>query len=180
MGIILFICAFLSYLFRICREKKASVADLMQYANGVLHWDVNFIRVVQDWELESLSHLMDMIYGVLVRGNEEDKMCWKPDKKKGFTWVGTIGFYLAIVINLFLGNAFGNPRFLLKLLSSFGLQLWRISWRLIIYGERMCMYWIGAMCKRNGESIDHLLLHCPWVAELWSMVLDLFGVYWVM
>ena len=127
MGIILFICAFLRYLFRICREKKASVADLMQYANGVLHWDVNFIRVVQDWELESLSHLMDMIYGVLVRGNEEDKMCWKPDKKKGFTWVGTIGFYLAIVINLFLGNAFGNPRFLLKLLSSFGLQLWRIS-----------------------------------------------------
>ena len=82
---------------------------------------------VQDWELESLSHFMDMIYDVLVRGNGEDKMCWKLDKKKGFTWVGTTGFYLAIVINLSLGNAFGNPRFLLKLLSLFGLQLRRIS-----------------------------------------------------
>lgn len=54
-------------------------------------------------------------------------MCWKPDKKKGFTWVGTTGFYLAIVINLSLGNAFGNPRFHLKLLSLFGLQICRIS-----------------------------------------------------
>lgn len=61
VGIILLYFAFLSYSFMICCEKKASVADLMQYANGVLHWNVNFIRAVQDWELESLSHFMDMI-----------------------------------------------------------------------------------------------------------------------
>ena len=36
------------------------------------------------------------------------------------------------------------------------------------------------MCKRNGESIDHLLLHCPFAWDLWSMVLGLFGVSWVM
>ena len=36
------------------------------------------------------------------------------------------------------------------------------------------------MCKRNGESIDHLFLHCPLASDLWSMVLGLFGVSWVM
>ena len=36
------------------------------------------------------------------------------------------------------------------------------------------------MCKRNDESIDHLLLHCPFAWDLWSMVLGLFGVSWVM
>ena len=36
------------------------------------------------------------------------------------------------------------------------------------------------MCKRNGESVDHLFLHCPFAMDLWSMVLGLFGVSWVM
>ena len=36
------------------------------------------------------------------------------------------------------------------------------------------------MCKRNGESVDYLFLHCPFAMDLWSMVLGLFGVSWVM
>ncbi|KAL0015632.1 hypothetical protein SO802_002701 [Lithocarpus litseifolius] len=36
------------------------------------------------------------------------------------------------------------------------------------------------MCKCNGESVDHLFLHCPVALELWDMVFDSFGVCWVM
>ena len=36
------------------------------------------------------------------------------------------------------------------------------------------------MCKNCGESVDHLLLHCPITCELWSLVLCLFGTHWVM
>jgi hypothetical protein len=36
------------------------------------------------------------------------------------------------------------------------------------------------MCKIGGESIDHLFLHCMVAIELWSMILQLFGVVWVM
>ena len=36
------------------------------------------------------------------------------------------------------------------------------------------------MCKRNGESVDHLLIHCPIAFDLWSMVFTLFGIHWVM
>jgi len=36
------------------------------------------------------------------------------------------------------------------------------------------------MCKKNGESIDHLLLHCEVACDLWSYILILFGVEWVM
>ena len=64
--------------------------------------------------------------------------------------------------------------------------------QLTFYRERMCAIWIGVecvafglvlytyMCKCNGESIDHLLLHYPIDIELWSMVLGLCGVCWVM
>jgi hypothetical protein len=34
--------------------------------------------------------------------------------------------------------------------------------------------------KNCGESIDHLFLHCRVATELWSMILQLFGVVWVM
>jgi hypothetical protein len=36
------------------------------------------------------------------------------------------------------------------------------------------------MCKKSGESIDHLLIHCAVAIELWSSILCLFGVDWVM
>jgi hypothetical protein len=36
------------------------------------------------------------------------------------------------------------------------------------------------MCKADGESVDHLFLHCPYAKELWDMILALFGIYWVM
>ena len=35
------------------------------------------------------------------------------------------------------------------------------------------------MCKCNGESVDHLFLHCPAAMDMWSMVFGLFGVSWV-
>ncbi len=34
------------------------------------------------------------------------------------------------------------------------------------------------LCKRNGGSVNHLLLHCSLACELWSMVFGLFGVQW--
>ena len=36
------------------------------------------------------------------------------------------------------------------------------------------------MCKSNGESVDHLFLHWPVARDLWSMVLGLFDLSWVM
>jgi hypothetical protein len=36
------------------------------------------------------------------------------------------------------------------------------------------------MCKHDGESIDHLFLHCEVATEIWSVILQLFGVAWVM
>ena len=37
-----------------------------------------------------------------------------------------------------------------------------------------------SMCKRSGESIDHLLLHCDMARTLWSVLFSIFDVKWVM
>ena len=36
------------------------------------------------------------------------------------------------------------------------------------------------LCKINGETADHMLLHCPYAKEVWDMVFGMFGVHWVM
>ena len=36
------------------------------------------------------------------------------------------------------------------------------------------------LCKEDGETIDHLFLHCKVARELWNSVFNLFGVAWVM
>jgi hypothetical protein len=32
------------------------------------------------------------------------------------------------------------------------------------------------MCKADGESVDHLLLHCVYAKELWDMDFAMFGM----
>jgi len=36
------------------------------------------------------------------------------------------------------------------------------------------------MCKKTGESVDHLLLHCDVASALWSSLFSRFGMSWVM
>ena len=46
-------------LFRICRNKEASVADLMRFTNGVLHWEIFFVGmcIIGNWKLSGASSI---------------------------------------------------------------------------------------------------------------------------
>jgi hypothetical protein len=36
------------------------------------------------------------------------------------------------------------------------------------------------LCESNGESVDHLLLHCGVANTLWNVIFNRFGLCWVM
>jgi hypothetical protein len=38
-------------------------------------WEVNFTLLVQDWELESFSSFLDLLYAANIKHNGTDKIC---------------------------------------------------------------------------------------------------------
>ena len=46
-------------LFHITRDR--GLCDYMRWKEGIIHWDITFIRSVHDWELESLHSFLDLI-----------------------------------------------------------------------------------------------------------------------
>uniref|UniRef100_A0A2N9IEM8 Reverse transcriptase zinc-binding domain-containing protein n=1 Tax=Fagus sylvatica TaxID=28930 RepID=A0A2N9IEM8_FAGSY len=143
-------------LYRIACVKDALVVDFVQIRGQAMHWEVTFTRLAQDWELESISSFFDLLYSTNILSTEKDKMCWKPARTKGFQ---VKSFYTQLTSSAALG----------KILTTDNLRR-----RGIIVVSWCCM------CKVDGESVDHLLLHCPYAKELWDMIFGLFGIQWVM
>lgn len=54
-------------LYKISRDKESSIRKVMQVSNEMTHWDVQFTRSLQYWELESQAAFMDLIYSRPVR-----------------------------------------------------------------------------------------------------------------
>ena len=132
--------------------------------------------------------IFDDLYGYHLwcgnQGDWEDKMCWKPDQKKwllGQYFLPTSGCpskhqssvfplenHLEIKgplrVAFFIWTAALGK---ILTIDNLGLRKLRITdW---------CF-----MCKCNGEYVDHLFLHCYIASNLWSTILGLFGVGWVM
>jgi hypothetical protein len=58
------------------------VANHLRIHNDVVHWELDFIRLIHDWELESVSNFLDLLYSVSTKGQGVDQMCWKLSHKR--------------------------------------------------------------------------------------------------
>ena len=169
-------------LFRsISNDKEAYVVDLMQFPNGVLFWDLEFLREIHhDGESNSLFVFWDVICGVLLSGIGDDKMCWTPAKSKSFEVSSHYQALLGVCTRSFPWRNIWKQ----KVPSRVAFFVWTVALGTILtidnlHKKVLILDWC-CMCKSNGESVDHFLLHCPIVYELWSMVFNLFGIYWAM
>ena len=162
-------------------NKDSYLADVMSFRNQQLFWDLRFYREPQDWETEQFDIFWNLIHSMTFIGEGQEKLCWKSTKNKGFK---VSEFYLSLFStsdNLFLWKSMWCSNIPLRV----AFFSWTAALGKILTLDRLwnkgvpVMDWCY-MCKRSGELVNHLLLHCPIAFELWSMVWSLFGGIWVM
>jgi hypothetical protein len=168
-------------LYGLAREKDAFVADHMDYSSGSLQWEISFIRAAHDWELDTVASFFTLLYSPRGRREGVDRLWWIPSCKGKFD---VRSFYSVLACNdvqPFPWKSIWRTKAPVKV-AFFAwsaalekiLTLDNLRKRHVIVIDRCCM------CKRHGESVDHLLLHCETACALWNTIFSRFGLSWVM
>jgi len=55
----------------------ATVAELISFSGDRYFWNINFSRSVLDWELESVSFFLDLLYSGVWKGDGVGELWWK-------------------------------------------------------------------------------------------------------
>jgi hypothetical protein len=168
-------------LFSIASYKEASIADNMEHSSGIIQWNIQFTRLIHDWEVEVLALFYRCLYDCKIRGVGVDKLWWVPSHKGLFK---VKSYY--------------------RVLSPTGVTTfpWKSIWRSKAPPRVAFFAWTAAcgkiltvdnlrrrgmvvvnrcwLCESDEELVDHLLLHCGAVRTLWDAFFARFGLCWVM
>jgi hypothetical protein len=140
-------------------EKDAWVEENMAIVNGVTQWNVLFIQLVHDWELEEVSRFFELLYAQQIRHGGEDKICWTPLKRMNFE----VKSYYKMRINLEPVDGPWKSIWKSKAPSRVVFFVWTAALGKILTMDNLrkkniiVTEWCY-MCKKSGESIVHLLL----------------------
>jgi hypothetical protein len=97
----------------------------MEHSNGTIQWNIQFSRLIHDWEVEELALFYRCLYTCKLRGDGKDKLWWVPSRKGIFK---IKSFYRALSPRgslSFPERAFRDPRLLLE---------WRflLGWQFVV------------------------------------------------
>ena len=140
------------------------------------NWGVGFIRNFNDWEIDGAAAFSHLLESHIPFREGEDCMRWKPKNSGEFT------------VQSFYETLRGSPP------MSFP---WKAIWKVKAPRRVSFFIWTAAlgkiltsdnlikrgysllswycMCRRSGETVDHLLIHCSVAAELWNLYLGCLG-----
>ena len=137
-------------LYGFSRANDSSMAEVMGWFGGQLHWSFLFHRSPQDWEEESFDWFVDIVYSSKVRWVGLDKVCWKLARSRGFE---VSSFYVS-----FYPPSLSFPWRLVwhsKVPRRAAFFSWSASLGKILTTDNLCKRRIGVlvwfyMCKRCG------------------------------
>ena len=163
--------------------KDACISEVLWAPEGgsVRVWNLRFYRAFEDWELAASYSLFQLIHPRIPRGDRRDTLRWR---LKGDGKFDTRSYYHEIrgaSNSLFPWKGVWKP----KIPKRVAFFLWTAAHGRILTLDNLMLKgrplanWC-CMCCSDGESVDHLLLHCPIIHSLWAFMLQAFGIHWVM
>lgn len=127
-----------------------------------------------------MAHLYGSVETLQLRGDENDSWRWTLSKNGAFT---------VISCSLLFGDR-GEPAF-----------IWKCLWRLKIPSKVLFFEWMAckeqlpmidllrkrgmilpnicSLCLKDEETVNHLLMHCPFAREIWEEILREVGISWL-
>ena len=144
-------------------------------------WSLRFYRKFNDWELAASYSLLHFIQTRIPRGGGCDRLCWDLNGSGKFD----IRSFYHKIRNAAPSTFPRNGIWKVKVPKRVAFFLWTTAHgqiltlnNLMLRGRplvnRCCM------CCCNAEFVDHLLLFCLITHSLWTYVLRLVGIDWVM
>ena len=166
-------------LFALAVHKNATVNEVWDSSLGQGGWNLRFSRDFNDWELDLIRDLLNMLRDFRT-SSEEDSVLWKGGGHGCFRVKDA--YNLLVVPN---DCAFPiNCIWVDKVPTKVAFFAWKATWGKILTLDRLqkrgwqlpnrCF-----LCGCDEENINHILLHCIVVRVLWEIVLGLFRVQWV-
>jgi hypothetical protein len=171
-------------LFTCSSNRDATIAEVLSRPNsrGVREWNVTFVQDFNDWEVDVVAEFFQFLHSHMVpNAAPPDELRWKPCKDGVFT---SRSYYYALIDRR--GVRFPwKSIWRVKAPPRVAFFVWTATWGRILTCDNLMrrgytMAGWCCMCCCDGETVDHLLLHCSAVQKLWNYVFLTFRVHWVL
>ena len=142
-------------------------------------WNLNFVRTLNDWELDMVGKLLSDLQKVKVT-SELDRISWLGAENDSYS-VRAAYKVLQPGTNLyFLSKGIWDPNVPTK--SAF--YAWKAVWGKVLTLEKLQrrgwqLPYHCYLCGCAEDSINHILLHCFVVSSCWDIIFAIVGVHWV-
>jgi hypothetical protein len=168
-------------LYECASNREATISEVVVRENGRVTWNVTFACNFNDWELDNVISFLNLLQSNLPTQEVEDGLRWNL-KKNGNLDIRS--YYDAL-------RASPNVVFPWKSIwrtkapRRVCIFVWTAAWNKILTCDNLrkrgytLTSWC-CMCRCCGESVAHLLLHCPVAGVLWTWIFHIFGVHWVL
>uniref|UniRef100_A0A2N9GQ47 Reverse transcriptase domain-containing protein n=1 Tax=Fagus sylvatica TaxID=28930 RepID=A0A2N9GQ47_FAGSY len=174
-------------LFTCSSNREATIANVLTNpdSRGVREWNVTFVRDFNDWEVDLVAEFFHFLHSHKVPTADTtlapDGLRWKICKDGVFT---SRSFYSALINRR--GVSFPwKSIWRVKAPPRVAFFIWTAAWGRILTCDNLMqrgytMVGWCCMCRCDGETVEHLLLHCSAAQRLWNFVFASFRVHWVL
>lgn len=139
-------------------------------------WQLILRRDAHDWEILPACNLLERVGNVCFQPDQMDCRIWSVEPG---SIVDEILLDSSADLNILWKEIWYNAVPLKVQFFLWVSSLGKISTMDILIRKGMILPNIFLLCYREGESIYHILIQCPFIMDIWSAMLKDFGLSWV-